>query len=65
MFSHIMIGTNDLDKAKALMKEAGYANGFDITCMTLAGSADDAAKVRVVRSLSSSARRSAVMTARQ
>ena len=23
MFSHVMIGTNDLDKAKALMKEAG------------------------------------------
>ena len=41
----------DLDKAKALMKEAGYANGFDITCMTLAGSADDAAKVATLQQL--------------
>ena len=35
----------DLAKAKALLAEAGYAQGFEITCMALAGSADDAAKL--------------------
>ncbi len=35
----------DLTKAKALLAEAGYAQGFEITCMALAGSADDAAKL--------------------
>ena len=34
----------DLAKAKALLAEAGYAQGFEITCLVLAGSADDAAK---------------------
>ena len=35
----------DLAKARALLKEAGYEGGFELVCMTLAGSADDAAKV--------------------
>jgi peptide/nickel transport system substrate-binding protein len=29
-------------KAKALLAEAGFANGFDMTCMQLAGSGDEA-----------------------
>ena len=32
----------DPAKAKALLAEAGYGNGFDVTITTLAGSADDA-----------------------
>ena len=39
----------DLAKAKQLMAEAGYANGFDVTCMVLAGSADDAAKLATLQ----------------
>ncbi|GAC1343763.1 MAG: ABC transporter substrate-binding protein [Acetobacteraceae bacterium] len=35
----------DLTKARALLKEAGFEQGFEITCMALAGSADDAAKL--------------------
>jgi peptide/nickel transport system substrate-binding protein len=41
----------DMAKAKALLAEAGYASGFDITCMVLAGSADDAAKVTTLQQL--------------
>ena len=32
----------DPAKAKALLAEAGFANGFDMTCMQLAGSGDEA-----------------------
>ena len=39
----------DLAKAKALLAEAGYPNGFDVTCIVLAGSADDAAKLATVQ----------------
>ena len=41
----------DLAKAKQLMKDAGYATGFDLTCMVLAGSADDAAKLATLQQL--------------
>ena len=39
----------DLAKAKALMKEAGYESGFELSCMVLAGSADDAAKLATLQ----------------
>ena len=39
----------DLAKAKALLAEAGYPNGFDVTCIVLAGSADDAAKLATLQ----------------
>ena len=39
----------DLAKAKALLQEAGYGSGFDLSCMILAGSADDAAKLAVLQ----------------
>ena len=39
----------DLAKAKSLLAEAGYPNGFEVTCMVLAGSADDAAKLAVMQ----------------
>src|SRR5882762_2477589 len=35
----------DIAKAKKLLAEAGLADGFEVTCMALAGSADDAAKL--------------------
>jgi peptide/nickel transport system substrate-binding protein len=41
----------DLAKAKQLMKEAGWEKGFDLTCMILAGSADDAAKLATLQQL--------------
>ena len=31
----------DLAKAKALMAEAGYAEGFEVTCQTISGNQDD------------------------
>ena len=39
----------DLAKAKALLQEAGYGSGFDLSCIILAGSADDAAKLAVLQ----------------
>lgn len=41
----------DLAKAKALLAEAGYDKGFEIVCMALAGSADDAAKLVVLQQM--------------
>ena len=41
----------DLEKAKKLLAEAGYSNGFELTCMVLAGNADDAAKVATMQQL--------------
>jgi peptide/nickel transport system substrate-binding protein len=41
----------DVAKAKKLLAEAGYPNGFEVTCMVLAGSADDAAKVATLQSM--------------
>ncbi len=41
----------DLAKARALLAEAGYAQGFEITCMVLAGSADDAAKTAALQQM--------------
>jgi len=41
----------DPAKAKALLAQAGYASGFEITSMALAGSADDAAKLTVLQQL--------------
>ncbi len=35
----------DITKAKKLLADAGYPKGFEVTCMVLAGSADDTAKV--------------------
>ena len=36
-------GGFDLEKAKALMEEAGYPDGFDVSILAIAGNADDAA----------------------
>ena len=41
----------DPAKAKALLMQAGYASGFEITALALAGSADDAAKLTVLQQL--------------
>ncbi len=41
----------DIAKAKQLLAAAGYAQGFDITCMALAGSADDAAKLAALQQM--------------
>ncbi len=41
----------DVAKAKKLLAEAGYAKGFTVTCMALAGSADDAAKLAALQQM--------------
>ncbi len=41
----------DPAKAKALLTQAGYASGFEVTALALAGSADDAAKLTVLQQL--------------
>ena len=41
----------DLAKAKKLLADAGFPNGFEVTCMALAGSADDAAKLSALQQM--------------
>jgi peptide/nickel transport system substrate-binding protein len=41
----------DIAKARQLLVEAGYPNGFEITGLALAGSADDAAKFATLQQL--------------
>ena len=41
----------DLDRAKKLLADAGYGSGFTLTMMTLAGSADDQAKLATLQQL--------------
>ena len=41
----------DLAKAKKLLADAGFASGFEVTCMALAGSADDAAKLEALQQM--------------
>jgi peptide/nickel transport system substrate-binding protein len=41
----------DIAKAKKLLAEAGLADGFEVTCMALAGSADDAAKLSALQQM--------------
>jgi len=41
----------DPARAKALLQEAGYADGFDLTIDTVAGSADDSAEVAAVQQM--------------
>jgi peptide/nickel transport system substrate-binding protein len=41
----------DLEKAKALLKDAGKADGFDLTAMALAGSADDTAVLSTMQQM--------------
>ena len=41
----------DPAKARALLAAAGYPNGFDVTCMALPASADDAAKLAALQQM--------------
>ncbi|HEY3145601.1 MAG TPA: ABC transporter substrate-binding protein [Dongiaceae bacterium] len=41
----------DLEKAKALLKEAGRDGGFEVTAMALAGSADDSATLSTIQQM--------------
>jgi peptide/nickel transport system substrate-binding protein len=41
----------DLDKAKALLKDAGMADGFELSAMVLAGNADDIATLSTVQQM--------------
>lgn len=41
----------DPAKAKALLAEAGYPNGFEITCMALAGNVDDVAQISALQQM--------------
>jgi peptide/nickel transport system substrate-binding protein len=41
----------DIAKAKQLLVEAGYPNGFEITCMALAGNQDDVAQLSALQQM--------------
>ena len=41
----------DLAKAKQLLSEAGFANGFEVTCLALSGSADDTSMLTIVQQM--------------
>jgi peptide/nickel transport system substrate-binding protein len=41
----------DAEKAKALLAEAGFSSGFELTCLALAGSADDTAILSTVQQM--------------
>ena len=41
----------DMAKAKQLLADAGYPQGFEITCLVLAGSADDTAKTTALQQM--------------
>lgn len=41
----------DVAKARKLLADAGYANGFEISCMALAGSVDDVAQLSAVQQM--------------
>ena len=41
----------DLAKAKALLAESGVATGFDLSCMTLAGSADEISNMTAIQQM--------------
>jgi peptide/nickel transport system substrate-binding protein len=41
----------DMVKAKKLLAEAGYPNGFEITCMALAGNQDDVAQLSALQQM--------------
>ena len=41
----------DVAKAKQLLSEAGMANGFDLTCLALSGSADDSATLTIIQQM--------------
>lgn len=41
----------DVDKAKKLMADAGYAKGFTVTSMALAGNADDVAELSAIQQM--------------
>ncbi len=41
----------DLEKAKALLAEAGYPDGFEVSCLAISGNADDAALLTAVQQM--------------
>ena len=41
----------DLEKAKALLKEAGFAEGTEVTCIGLAGNADETAILSTIQQM--------------
>ena len=41
----------DLAKAKALLKEAGFPNGFEVSCMTVAGNQDNLSNLTTVQQM--------------
>lgn len=41
----------DIAKAKKLMADAGYASGFEVSCMALAGNVDDVAQLSAIQQM--------------
>jgi len=41
----------DIDKAKKLLADAGYPNGFEVSCMALAGNVDDVAQLSALQQM--------------